>query len=37
MATFLANERNATERDITGQTERVQIMFPLKHKIIQGI
>ena len=37
MATFLANEINATERDITGQTEQVQIMFPLKDKIMQGI
>ena len=30
MATFLANEINATERDITAPTEQVQIMFPLK-------
>ena len=30
MATFLANEINATERDITGPTEQVQIMFPLR-------
>ena len=35
MATFLANEINATERDITGPTEQVQ--FPLKDKITQGI
>ena len=29
MATFLANEINATDRDETGPTEQVQIMFPL--------
>ena len=34
MATFLANEINATDRDVTGQTEQVQIMFPLKDKNI---
>ena len=34
MATFLANEINATDRDGTGPTEQVQIMFPLKEKII---
>ena len=34
MATFLANEINATDRDVTGLTEQVQIMFPLKDKII---
>ena len=27
---FLANEENATDRDVTGPTEQVQIMFPLK-------
>ena len=27
MATLLANEINATERDITGPTEQVQIML----------
>ena len=32
MATFLANEVNATDRDVTGLTEQVQIMFPLKDK-----
>ena len=32
MATFLANEINATDRDLTGPTEQVQIMFPLKDK-----
>ena len=32
MATFLANEINATDRDVTGPTEQVQIMFPLKDK-----
>ena len=30
MATFLANEINATDRDVTGPTEQVQIMFVLK-------
>ena len=34
MATFMANEMNATERDETGLTEQVQIMFPLKDKNI---
>ena len=34
MATFLANEINATDRDVTGPTEQVQIMFPLKDKNI---
>ena len=34
MATFLANEINATDRDITGPTGQVQIMFPLKDKNI---
>ena len=33
MATFLANEVNTTDRDITGPKEQVQIMFPLKDKI----
>ena len=28
MATFLSNEINATDRDVTGPTEQVQIMFP---------
>ena len=32
MATFLANEINATDRDVTGPTDQVQIMFPLKDK-----
>jgi len=32
MATFLANEINNTERDITGATPHVQIVFPLKEK-----
>ena len=32
MATFLANEINATDRDVTGPTEQVQIMFPLMDK-----
>ena len=34
MATFLANEINATDRDVTGPTEKVQIMFSLKDKNI---
>ena len=34
MATFLANEIIATDRDVTGPTEQVQIMFPLKYKIL---
>ena len=34
MATFLANEINAKDRDITGLTKQVQIMFPLKDKNI---
>ena len=37
MATFLANEINATDSDIMGPTEQIQIMFPLKDKIMQGI
>ena len=33
MAIFLANEmRNATDRDVTGPTGQVQIMFPIKDK-----
>ena len=34
MGTFLSNEINATDRDVTGPTEQVQIMFPLKDKIL---
>ena len=34
MATFLANEINATAREVTGPTEQVQIVFPLKDKYI---
>ena len=34
MATFLANEINATDRGISGPIEQVQIMFPLKDKNI---
>ena len=34
MATFLANEINATDRGVTGPTEQVQIMFVLKDKNI---
>ena len=36
MATFLANEINATDRDITGPPQQVQIMFPLKDKNINN-
>ena len=36
MATFLANEINATDRDVTGPTEQFQIMFPLKDKNINS-
>ena len=31
---FLANEINAADRDVTGPTEEVQIIFPLKDKNI---
>ena len=34
MATFLANEINATDRNVMDLTEQVQIMFPLKDKNI---
>ena len=34
MATFLANEINATDINVTGPTEQVQIMFSLKDKNI---
>ena len=34
MATFLANEINARDRDVTGPIEQVQIMFPLNDKNI---
>ena len=34
MATFLANEIHATDRDVTGPLEQVPIMFPLKDKNI---
>ena len=34
MATFFANEINTTDRDVTGPTEQVQIMLPLKIKIL---
>jgi len=37
IATFLANEINTTEGDITGPTAHVHIMFPLKDKKMQGI
>jgi len=32
MVTFLANEINTTEGNITGPTAQVQIMFPLRIK-----
>ena len=34
MATFVVNEINTTDRDvrITGPTEQVQILFPLRDK-----
>ena len=32
MVTFLANEINTTERDITGPTTPAQIMLPLMDK-----
>ena len=34
MATFLANEINATDRDVPGPTEQVQIMFTSRIKIL---
>ena len=34
MATFLANEINASDGDVTGPTAQVQIMLPLKDKNI---
>ena len=34
MATFLANEINATDRDVASTAVQVQIMFPLKDKNI---
>ena len=34
MATFLANEIHATDKNVTGPTEQVQIKFPLKDKNI---
>ena len=34
MATFKANEINATDRDVKGPTEQVLIMLPLKDKNI---
>ena len=37
MATFLANEINTTEKDITGPTTHVQILLSLKDKKMQGI
>ena len=37
MATVLANEIDATERDIVGSTAHVQIMFPLMDKKVHGV
>ena len=34
MATFQANEVNATDRDVTGPPEQVQIMCSVKNKNI---
>ena len=34
MATLLANETNATDRDVTGPTEQFEIVFPLQDKNI---
>ena len=34
MASFLAHEINAIDKDVTCPTEQVQIMFPLKNKNI---
>ena len=34
MAPFLANEINATDRDVLGPIDQVQIMFPMKDKNI---
>ena len=34
MATFLANEVNVTNRDVTGPTDQIQIMFPVKDKTV---
>ena len=34
MATFLVNEINATDKDVTGPTEQVQIRYPVKDKNI---
>ena len=34
MATFLVNEINATDGDVTGPAEQIQIIFPLKDKNI---
>ena len=34
MATFLANDINDTDREVTGPTEQVQIMFVLKDENI---
>ena len=37
MATFFANEINATDRDVMGPIDQLQIMFPLKDKNNQSI
>ena len=34
MVTFLANEMDATDRDVTGPAEQLQTIFPLKDKNI---
>ena len=35
MATILANEINATNRDVTGPTEQLQIMFIKQSKKVE--
>ena len=35
MASFFANEINATDRGVTGPIDQVEIMFPLKDKNIK--
>ena len=35
MVTLLANEINAKDRDVTGPTEQVEIMFPLRIKLLK--
>ena len=37
MASFLANEINTKEEDITGPTAHIKIIFTLKDNILQGV